>query len=243
MIRRIIFRTSPSERFRYRGKEILRVEALSDAVFAFSVSLLVVSLEVPQTFDELRLILFGALPFFATISLIFVFWYQQYLFFRRYGIENAVIIFLNLVYLAITLFYVYPLKFLFSLLFMTFTQWNLFPHAVEQKQVIISQEDFPRLIILFSIGYAIMWLLIGIMHSIVKRKKKELDLNQAEIAVTQKEIRGAWLNMGVAIAAILFALLSWVIAAGVCYLFIPIVLWLNHRYFLRQSSPIRLRIS
>jgi uncharacterized membrane protein len=36
---------------------MLRIEALSDAVFAFSVSLLVASLEVPQTFGELKIIL------------------------------------------------------------------------------------------------------------------------------------------------------------------------------------------
>jgi uncharacterized membrane protein len=40
-------------RFRWRGKEISRLEGLSDAVVAFAVTLLVVSLEVPRTFDEL----------------------------------------------------------------------------------------------------------------------------------------------------------------------------------------------
>ncbi len=36
--------------FRWRGAAISRVEGLSDAVFAFAVTLLVVSLQVPQTF-------------------------------------------------------------------------------------------------------------------------------------------------------------------------------------------------
>jgi hypothetical protein len=39
--------------FRWRGGDISRLEGLSDAVFAFAVTLLVVSLEVPETFDEL----------------------------------------------------------------------------------------------------------------------------------------------------------------------------------------------
>ena len=42
--------------FRWRGSEIARIEGLSDAVFAFAVTLLVVSLEVPKTFQRTRAI-------------------------------------------------------------------------------------------------------------------------------------------------------------------------------------------
>ena len=79
MLRKKMFDSLVNEQFRHRSVEILRIEALSDAVFAFSVSLLVASLEVPQTFEELKIIVRGALPFFATVAIIFLFWYQQYM--------------------------------------------------------------------------------------------------------------------------------------------------------------------
>ena len=127
--------------FRKRGSEILRIEALSDAVFAFSVSLLVVALEVPQTFSELKLILQGALPFFATVSVLFMFWYQQYIFFRHYALNDLKTILLNLADLALILFYVYPLKFLFSLLLHAWTGINMFPKATEHGEEILKLDN------------------------------------------------------------------------------------------------------
>ena len=54
--------------FRVRGKEISRVEGLSDAVFGFSITLLVVSLEVPRTAAEVLHAMRGFLAFAITFS-------------------------------------------------------------------------------------------------------------------------------------------------------------------------------
>lgn len=74
MLRTALFPKNRRNQFKIRGKEIFRIEALSDAVFAFSVSILVASLEAPQTFEELIIIIKGAIPFFLTVSLVFLFW-------------------------------------------------------------------------------------------------------------------------------------------------------------------------
>ena len=44
---------SKENSFRHRSHEVKRIEAFSDAVFAFAVTLLIVSLEVPKNFEEL----------------------------------------------------------------------------------------------------------------------------------------------------------------------------------------------
>lgn len=222
--------------FRNRSHEILRIEALSDAVFGFSVSLLVASLEVPQTFGELQTIIKGALPFFATVSMLFLFWYQQYIFFRHYGTEDKVIIVLNLFYLAIILFYVYPLKFLFSVLLATLTGINFFPKATEKGLLVLAQEDFSNLIILFSVGYAAIWLLLYFMHKRVLHFSNKLELSRYELLCTRKEKRGALMNAGIGLLALLFAFTGLEALSGITYLLIPVILVVNARLFKRTAS-------
>lgn len=213
---------------------MFRIEALSDAVFAFSVSLLVAALEVPQTFEELKIIINGALPFFATVAVLFIFWYQQNTFFRHYGLNDFKIILLNLILLGIIVFYLYPLKFLFSVLLGSWTGLRLFPHAAEKGLEVLARQDFPQLIILFSVGYMAIWLVIYLMHAHAASMAKKLELNDYEISFTQKEKSGAVWNVLIAVAAIVLALFEHVSLAGICYLCIPIFMLLNERLFRRK---------
>jgi len=238
MLRKKLFPSMTDDGFRCRGSEIQRVEGLSDAVFAFSISLLVASLEVPQTFDELKHIAKGAIPFFATVAMIFLFWYQQYQFFRRYGVQDLYIILLNLFYLAIILFYVYPLKFLFSLLIASWSGLDLFPSATEKGLAVLSRQDFPQLIILFSIGYFLIWLLIALMHYHVLKMASHIKLNRFEIQFTHREARGAMMNAAIGMIALLLAWLQLEWLAGICYLLIPLVLIMNNRLFKVQSKKL-----
>src|SRR5881628_3867201 len=100
--------------FRWRSHEITRVEGFSDAVFGFAVTLLIVSLEVPHTSTELLETMRGFGAFVVTFVMLAGIWYAQHTFFRRYGLEDKVTVFLNLTLLFTVLFFVYPMKFLFG---------------------------------------------------------------------------------------------------------------------------------
>lgn len=115
MIRSRMMQSSRGENgFRWRGREVSRLEALSDAVFGFAITLLVVSLEVPQTATELFNVMRGFVAFAACFALLFLVWWHQYRFFRRYGLNDGVTTVLNAVLLFVVLFFVYPLKFVFG---------------------------------------------------------------------------------------------------------------------------------
>ncbi|HEX5152513.1 MAG TPA: TMEM175 family protein [Parafilimonas sp.] len=231
MVSRKIFHLPGHEKFRHRSEEILRIEALSDAVFAFSVSLLVASLEVPQTFEELKKILFGAIPFFTTVGVIFLLWYQQYIFFRHYALNDLPTILFNLIYLAVILFYVYPLKFLFSLLIASWTGIDLFPEASAKGLPVLLPDDFPSLVIIFSTGYFLVWLLLYFMHRRALQLARELELNNYEAEYTHKEIRGALWNCLVGVVSIFFAATGFALLSGITYLLIPLLLIINERIF------------
>src|SRR6266481_3767557 len=99
--------------FRMRGREVTRLESFSDAVFGFAVTLLVVSLEVPKTYDQLIETMSGFLAFAACFAILAMIWNDHYNFCRRFGLQDGFVRFLTSTLLFIVLLYVYPLKFLF----------------------------------------------------------------------------------------------------------------------------------
>ena len=146
------------KRFRFRGHEVRRIEAFSDAVFAFAVTLLIVSLEVPKNFEELMITMRGFFAFGVSFLLLMLIWYEQNIFFRRYGLDDLTTIVLNAILMFLVLFYVYPLKFLFTLLFSNQI------YGVAKSPFMMFDKDVPVLMIIYATGYIAIYLLFTIMY-------------------------------------------------------------------------------
>src|SRR5690606_25175316 len=102
--------------FSWRGAQPTRVEALSDMVFAFALTLLVVSNAPPASFGELHDLLWGFPGFAAAFAMLLMLWHSHYIFFRRYALEDRWTTTLNAGLLFLILFFVYPLKYLATML-------------------------------------------------------------------------------------------------------------------------------
>jgi uncharacterized membrane protein len=185
-------------KFRWRGgTEISRLEGFADAVFAFAVTLLVVSLEVPRTYSELIHVLQGFLAFAICFVLLFAIWYQHYVFFRRYGLEDLTVIILNGALIFVVLFYVYPLKFLFSVL-------------VDQllgrpNSAVATFEELAHLFLLFYAGYVAVFTIFALLFGHAYRKRRELELNEIEILDTRESIWSAVLQIIIGLVSLSIA--------------------------------------
>ncbi len=221
-----------NKKFRWRSHEISRIEGLSDGVFAFAVTLLVVSLEVPKTFAELMETMRGFGAFAISFTLLFIVWFNQYKFFRRYGLRDNLTVCLNAILLFVVLFYVYPLKFLFTFLVSLFTGGHghvRLPGGAEGLMV-ESMNQVSVLMIIFGAGYIAVFGVFALLYLHAYRRRNALDLNELETFDTVKDIQESGVNVGVGSLSVAIAVLGggrYSFLAGMTYMLNAVVLPLH----------------
>jgi uncharacterized membrane protein len=225
--------------FRMRGVAMSCIDAFSDVVFGFALTLLVVSLEVPKDFSGLHEIVRGFIPFAICFTMLLTLWYAHYDFFRRYALHDQFTILLNSCLLFVVLFYVYPLKFLFTTLFGQIVRRQGTAHFATSSQV-------TELMVLYGLGFAAVYFLIAALYWNAWRHRESLALNGLERLLTVSSIVDALGLAAIGLIACLAALLaglflpaSWAGAAG--YLYFLIAPWktLNGMYFGRKARTLR----
>lgn len=204
--------------FRWRGQEVTRVEGLSDAVFAFAITLLVVSLEVPKTFAELRATMQGFVGFALCFLMLLFIWHAQYLYFRRYALDDRVSFLLNALLLFVVAFYIYPLKFLFTLLVNRLMGLPMLADGVPVP--VPTRAESSELMIIYSSGFVALYTIFTLLYAHAYRLRDALGLNAMEVHETYGVTRQHVAMTLIGVLSLTFAFLDQPAWSGLVYFLI-----------------------
>src|SRR5688500_10465384 len=193
-------------------------------MLAFAATLLVVSLDPPNTYDELITNLFGFIPFGLSFIALFYIWVVHTILFRRYPLEDKPSIFINGILLFTVLFYVQPLRFLATSFVSLFTR--------RAGAAVTSWDQLANLFIIYAVGWILIFLLVAWLYQRANATRDSLGLTPLEAydAVTWSRHYLCFVAAGV--VSILIALSGVGLTfglAGIAYASIGLFVWYNQR--------------
>lgn len=178
--------------FRYRAHEVSRIEAFSDIVFGFALTLIVVSLEVPKTYGELIDAMRGFPAFALCFAILLWIWHGHYTFYRRYALHDEFTLVVNSLLLFVVLFYVYPLKFIFAGIF----SGHRPQFSAPQARIVFT---------IYGLGFICLFLLYAALYEHAFKKSEELELNLVERHDTRTHVLMFSANVAIGIVSVLLA--------------------------------------
>lgn len=192
--------------FRWRGSEVSRLEALTDTAFATVLGLLFLRAAPPDSFTDLFAAVKSLGPFAVTFTIIAYVWVEHWLFARRYDLQDPLTTLLNLLLLFLLLFYAYPLKFLFTLMFVqTFGPIG----EIGKKEMMAGYgglDDLATLFVIYGVGFGSIFAVIAAMYARALHFADELRLDPVELFLTRSGIVQTLLQAGIGALSIVFAL-------------------------------------
>jgi len=216
--------------FRWRGQNVTRIENLSDIVFALAMGMIVLSSNVPKTFEELQAYLLTFIPAFLSFILLLQIWHTHFTFFRRFGVTDLRIILYNVILLFFVLYAAYPLKFAFeSFFYFIYGYWDNWEKAAEMH---ISFERSGYILAYFCIGYAAINFSFWLMYRYALKKADILALTPSELIITKgSQTMFGWMTALCCLTAIICGL-SPIYGFGGWLLVLnwPMGLWIDRKY-------------
>ena len=193
----------------HRRHGVTRLEGFSDAVFGFALTLLVVSLDVPNNVDELLKDMQGFVGFALTFAMVCWIWYEHNVFFRSYGLEDQWTVFLNCVLLFVVLFYVYPLKFLTAALMERVGFGREGGPSFQGS----SEHEGAALMLLYSGGIVLLFFVFVMLYRHAWKKRALLNLTEREQLSLTYNQRAHLISMSLGLLSLAIVLVNGEMAA------------------------------
>ena len=172
-------------------------------MFGFALTLLVITADVPRSYDQLIKLVQGIPAFACCFALLVWIWHEHDSFFERYPLQDGVTVVLNSALLFVVLLYIYPLKFMF----------DSFMHQVFGLQssapiVGMSLSELARASTIYGLGFFILMGLFALLYLHAYRRRALLGMTALDAFDTRSLAGHHLVSAGVGLFAMLFALIA-----------------------------------
>lgn len=181
-------------RITYRGAEPSRIDNFTDAVFGIAVTLLVFNLANPNSFADLVTFTKTLPAFLISIAFVVLLWNEHLRFSEIYGMDHPGFLSLNTLFVALIVFYVYPLRFLTLFLTNFFFQTNI--------TLTLNGDQVPFLMIYYGGIAAALYFTLFLLYSSAHRQRRRIGLSPFEAFYTVRQRSRLIIMFGVPLVSI-----------------------------------------
>lgn len=170
--------TFKNKNLNYRGEVNTRLNNLTDAVFGIALALLIFNVADANSFKDLLTFAKSFPALLVSIAFLYIIWKEHVSFVVLYGIQGLSLQFLNVIFTSLIIFYVYPLRFLTTLL-----TDMLFGFKMNIK---IEAIEVPQLMIFYGLISFAIYFVLFLFYTSALKQKATLDLSEHELFHTKK---------------------------------------------------------
>ncbi|MBK7232053.1 MAG: DUF1211 domain-containing protein [Saprospiraceae bacterium] len=222
-------------RINYRGTNASRIENFTDAVFSIAITLLIFNLSNPNSFADLLTFTKTLPAFLISIGFLIMIWNEHVRFSEIYTLNDSKLAVLNTLFIALVIFYVYPLRFL--TLFLT----NFFFNT--DIAVSIQYNQVPYLMIYYGAIAFALYFVLYLFYKQADKLKNELNFNEYEVFYTHSQKRRMFIMFIVPLLSIVLSIIvnqfSYILASiigGLTYWLYPPLIISWHKKFNDKSK-------
>ena len=157
-----------------RGENMSRIETFVDAAFAFSFTMLVISIDqIPRSPDELLVLSRDIPAFVISAAIIGSIWLAHTTWSRTFGLQDGVTVLLSLSLVVLVLIFVYPIKLM--------TQAAVLYLSDGAFGMRLFDDSVASLFVYFALGFIVLSAVLISLYMNALRFKRELVLSDFEI--------------------------------------------------------------
>lgn len=229
---------SRDPKINYRGETTTRLDSLTDAVFGIAITLLIFNISEASSFNDLLLFAKSFPALLMGIIFLILIWQEHVSFSLIYSTNSKSIRILNVFFITLVIFYIYPLKFLSRLLTNLFFDTNL--------ELSIEGIEIPKLMIFYGLVIFTIYVILFLFYISVLKQKQKYDFTEYEVLFTKFQSTRLIIMFSVPLFSVIITLILFrysivwsSIIGGITYGLYPPLITIWNKIFTKRKLSIK----